>query len=274
MHRKLAVVDAQVAFVGGINIINDAPPGQTARLDYAVCVEGEVVQHIHLAVRHLWRLVSWVSLQPQRIHPHPLKPERLSSPQIGFLIRDNLRHRRDIEHAYLRAISRAQHEIIIANAYFLPGKRFRRALHKAVQRGVRVVLLLQGQMEYRLQHYATLALYDEMLNAGVEIYEYRSSFMHAKVAVVDGEWATVGSSNIDPFSLWLAREANLVVRDHSFASALRGSLLHEMQGGAVRVDHDRWHRRGLYARFLLRVSYGLVRVLAGLAGYAHRRDDI
>jgi len=94
--------------------------------------------------------------------------------------------------------------------------RFRHALLNAARRGVRAVLLLQGQVEYRLKHVATRALYDELLRAGMEIYEYHASFMHAKVAVVDGYWATVGSSNIDPFSRWLAREANLVVRDAGF----------------------------------------------------------
>jgi cardiolipin synthase len=139
---------------------------------------------------------------------------------------------------------------------------------------VRVVLLLQGQVEYRLQHYATLALYDEMLNASVEIFEYRASFMHAKVAVVDCEWATVGSSNIDPFSLWLAREANLVVRDHSFAETLRSSLMQEIVNSAIRIDHVAWHKRSIYSRFLLRVSYSLARLLVGMAGYVHRHDDI
>lgn len=275
MHRKLAVIDAEIAFVGGINIINDAPTaGQAARLDYAVRVQGEVVKHIHREVLHLWRLVSWINLIPQREHPHSLKSMRLRSPQVAFFIRDNLRHRRDIERAYLRAIIGAQHEIIIANAYFLPGKRFRRALHKAVQRGVRVVLLLQGQVEYRLQHYATLALYDEMLKSGVEIYEYQASFLHAKVAVVDGEWATVGSSNIDPFSLWLAREANLVVQDSGFAGELRGSLLREMQHAARPVIELEWHARSLWGRIFLRGSYALVRLLAGMTGYTHKRDDI
>jgi cardiolipin synthase len=133
---------------------------------------------------------------------------------------------------------------------------------------------LQGKVEYRLQHYATLALYDEFLHAGIEIHEYTQSFLHAKVAVVDGKWATVGSSNIDPFSLWLAREANIVVQDAGFAGALRASLLHEMQQGAHPVAASEWQRRGWLERLLLRASYALVRMLAGMTGYAHRHDDI
>ncbi|TAN74754.1 MAG: cardiolipin synthase ClsB, partial [Gallionella sp.] len=216
LHRKLAVMDGEAAFVGGINIIDDVPRHSDsgfARLDYAVRVQGEVAGEIHVAMRRLWGAVSRANFHArakeiERFVLDRAKPA--ATPNITFLLRDNLRHRRDIERAYLKAITGAQREILIANAYFLPGRVFRRALKKAAQRGVRVALLLQGKVEYRLQHYATHALYDQLLAVGVEIYEYQASYLHAKIAVVDGQWATVGSSNIDPFSLLLAREANLV----------------------------------------------------------------
>ena len=140
------------------------------------------------------------------------------------MIRDNLRHRRDIEHAYLAAIRTAKREILIANSYFFPGIRFRRALIAAAQRGVAVTLLLQARVEYLLLHYATRALYGQLLSAGITIQEYHRSFLHAKVAVVDDHWATVGSSNIDPYSLLMAREANVFVRDPYFADQLRDEL--------------------------------------------------
>jgi cardiolipin synthase len=112
------------------------------------------------------------------------------------LLRDNIRHRRDIENAYLQAMDHAQFEIILASAYFLPGLNFRRVLLAASGRGVRVVLLLQGKMDHPLLHYASHALYGNFLDAGIEIYEYRKSLLHAKVAVIDEQWATVGSSNL------------------------------------------------------------------------------
>src|SRR5260370_96312 len=132
---------------------------------------------------------------------------RAAAGRAARVVRDNLGHRRDIEEAYLAAIGSAREEIIIASAYFFPGRRFRRALIGAAARRVRVVLLLQGRVEYVLLHYASHALYGTLLEAGIEIYEYQKSFMHAKVAVIDGHWATVGSSNIDPVPLLLAREA-------------------------------------------------------------------
>ena len=186
-------------------------------------------------------------------------------------MRDNFRHRSDIEDAYLEAIHRAHKEVIIANAYFFPGARFRHALRSAAERGVRVVLLLQGRVEYALLHYASRALYGSLLDAGVEIYEYHRSFLHAKVAVIDRHWATVGSSNIDPFSLMLAREANIVVDDLHFAQELRRSLLQHMKTGAKVVAKRQWSRQPLWRRLLIWSSYGCARLLMGVAGYGGMR---
>ena len=272
LHRKLALMDGEVAFVTGINIINDIPEYRdfsVSRLDYAVRMQGTGVGEIHAAMRHLWGVVSWASFRRRgrEIRRFILdRPERVDTPEIVFLVRDNLRHRRDIERAYLDAIGGAQREIIIANAYFLPGRAFRHALMQAAQRGIRVVLLLQGKVEYRLQHYATHALYDRLLAAGVEIYEYQASYLHAKVAVVDGQWATVGSSNIDPFSLLLAREANLAVRDAGFAGELRASLQAAITNDAVRIGEEYGKPYNFLSRLIARLSYGVVRLLVGMAG--------
>lgn len=276
LHRKLALVDTHTAFIGGINIIDDLSRGLHApRLDYAVQVKGSVVLDIDVSMRRLWLLVSWINFHRQgernkARHLHHANTQQ----QVQFVTRDSLRHRRDIEHAYLKAIEGAQREILIANAYFLPGRRFSKALLDAAQRGVRVVLFLQGKVEYRLQHYATMALYDELLQAGIEIFAYQASYMHAKVAVIDGLWSTVGSSNIDPFSLWLAREANLVVQDKSFAMDLRDDLLDEMQHSAHRVVPSVWRKLNIFNRLVAYISYFFARFLIGIFVYHKGRDDI
>jgi cardiolipin synthase len=185
----------------------------------------------------------------------------------AFIIRDNLRHRRDIEEAYLDAIASAKDQLIIASAYFLPGRRFRRALGEAAARGVGITVLLQGRVEYLLLHYATQALYGALLKSGVRIFQYQRSFLHAKVAVVDDAWATVGSSNIDPFSLLLAREANVVVYDSAFAAQLRGSLRRAMAEGAVEVKTADLAKRPLGVRLLSWFAYGMVRLLIGVSRY-------
>lgn len=268
LHRKLACIDACLAFVGGINIIDDLDQEGKPRLDYAVRIEGPLLAPIHHAMARLWELVRWASLgrRYRASAPRVACNANEGSVQAAFLVRDNLRHRRIIEDAYLDAIRSAQHEILIANAYFLPGRRFRQALLDAAQRGVQVTLLLEGRVEYRLQYFATLALYEQMLNAGIRVYEYRHSFLHAKVAVIDDMWATVGSSNIDPFSLLLAREANVEIRDRAFAAALYTDLYAAITAGGVEISG--WIRLPWHYRLLSWLSYGAVRALIGLAGYS------
>ena len=271
LHRKLAVIDARVAFIGGINIIDDInTPGQKPpRYDYAVRVEGPLLVWMEDEVRRLWNRTAWTGLRRRWRTLPPAAVERTprGNQRAALVVRDNLSHRADIEDAYLEAIGEAREEIIIANAYFFPGVRFRRALLDATMRGVRVILLLQGRIEYALLHYASRALYGQLLDAGVQIYEYHLSFMHAKVAVIDGRWATVGSSNIDPFSLLLAREANIVVDDRAFAQELHGNLREHMESGSLVLAKSAWHQLPLLQRVLIWVSYGLARIVMGVAGF-------
>jgi len=267
LHRKLVAVDGEIAYIGGINIIDDIPHGgniAAPRLDYAVRVQGDIAHQVHEEMRYLWATVKWATLRKRLNRMRVLlrhRHENAEGVPLQLLLRDNLRHRSDIERAYLQAIAEAHSEIIIANAYFLPGWAFRQALKAAAARGVRVVLLLQGRVEHRLQHYAMLALFGQLLRDGIELYQYQHSFLHAKVGVVDGAWATVGSSNLDPFSLLLAREANLVVRDAKFAGMLRDSLLQAIQSGGLRIGHTSLNP---LSQLLARLSYGVIRLLISL----------
>ena len=269
LHRKLVVVDARVAFVGGINVIDDmhTPRHTPPRYDYAVRIEGPLIASVLQQAARLWHRVAWASLRRSLQRHQRASTEVQGHQRAALVVRDNLSHRADIEDAYLAAIGEAREEVIIANAYFFPGARFRHALRAAARRGVRVVLLLQGRVEYMLLHYASRALYGTLLDAGVEIYEYHKSFLHAKVAVIDRRWATVGSSNIDPFSLMLAREANLVVDDAAFSEELRLSLNDHMRDGAMVVAKSAWHGQPLWRRALIWSAYGCARLLMGLVGY-------
>lgn len=272
LHRKLVVVDYKIAFVGGINIQDDFDvPGVTApRTDFAVAVEGPLVAQIYLAMFRLWRVMEWLKLKRRWRKPNPAKnvPPAIGSLRAQFLIRDNIKHRRDIEAFYLAQLDHAKSEVIIANAYFLPGHHFRNALLNAAGRGVHVTLMLQGRVEYFLLHYATRAMYGDLLAAGVELHEYHKSFLHAKVAVFDGRIATVGSSNIDPFSLFLAREANVVVDDPGFANTLRGRLVEALELDCTKIVDARLKNESWFTRALSRLSFAGVRLLMGLSGYA------
>ena len=257
LHRKLCVVDQTVAFCGGINILDDYldPHVQgllkSPRLDYAVSVRGPVVRAVHDTMTQLWsRMEAVRELRSQDIagaldalRSADQDPELPSRGAVQLVLRDNVRHRVQIERAYRKALATARDEVVLASAYFFPGIRLRRALVMAARRGVRVRLLLQGQYEYFLPYRASRQLYGQLMAAGVEIYEYHASYLHAKVAVVDQQWATVGSSNLDPFSLLLAREANLVLRNASLAKALHASLCQAMEAGATRVDPQTYVHR-------------------------------
>ena len=281
LHRKICHVDGRVAFVGGINLIDDmnTPRHKPPRVDFAVRVEGPMLASIVMSMQRLWALVELTQFDRSEVPLFPVAiPTRVAGTQAAsFAVRDNLGHRSDIEAAYLAALLAAKTEIIIATAYFFPGTQFRRALTAAALRGVRVTLLLQARVEYRLLHYASRALYGQLLEAGVTIEEYHLSFLHAKVAVVDEQWATVGSSNIDPYSFLMAREANVFVRDPHFADQLRGELLRMIADGARRVVPERWAGRTNIEKALTWIAYGIVRIGMGVMGYGGNewfpRDD-
>jgi cardiolipin synthase A/B len=249
LHQKLLAVDDECAFVGGINVIDDRidinhGPTNEPRLDFAVQLRGPVVQAVAHTARTIWtraafgqewrdellalaRSAAPVSqtrtlLQSLRLMRRSQAAQRApSQPMLAaFVARDNFRQRRAIERAYIQAFRQARERIDLVSPYFYPGAEFRRTLRDAARRGVSVRLLLQGKLDYRIAGLAAQVLYEELLQHGVRIYEYTPAYLHAKVAVVDQDWATVGSSNIDPISLLLNLEANVIVRDPAFTESL------------------------------------------------------
>ena len=289
LHRKLCVVDGRVLFCGGINVLDDFHDPNHGRLvaprfDFAVQATGALVGVASDAMEQLWWRMQAVRDASQRRLPEALQalraasaahhaaPDADTSPgmRAALLLRDNVRHRSRIEKAYRRAIAAAREEIIIANAYFVPGRKLRVALQMAARRGVRVRLLLQGRYEYFMQYHAARPVYGALLKAGVEIHEYAPSFLHAKVAVIDAHgarpWATVGSSNLDPLSLLLAREANVVVEDAAFAQDLRARLEHAMLHGGRVLDPERYALRSWHERALDRVAFVLMRLALWVTG--------
>ncbi|WP_311223611.1 MULTISPECIES: cardiolipin synthase ClsB [unclassified Acidovorax] len=290
LHRKLCVIDGCVLYCGGINVLDDFhDPNHGAleapRFDFAVRVVGSLVAEASDTMEQLWwRMRAARDARKSRLSQALADLRAASAARLAaehearqpqgmramLLLRDNLRHRTRIEQAYLRAIGTARQEIIIANAYFMPGRKLRRALLLAARRGVRVQLLLQGRYEYFMQYHAARPVYGVLLEAGVEIHEYSPSFLHAKVAVVDAlgdrPWATVGSSNLDPLSMLLAREANVVVEDAAFAQDLRGRLVHAMAHAGERLDPACYAERPLRQRLLDRVAFGLMRAALWVTG--------
>lgn len=285
LHRKVVVVDQSLAFVGGINILDDyvdvpeTGQGPQPRFDFAVRVRGPIVQDLFRAQSDLWirmawprrsdwpafyrRVRGWRRQRDQELAQR--SPPLPAGIRAAALFRDNIRFRKVIESAYIGAIYRATRDVLIANSYFLPGKALQRALSDAAARGVRVRLLLQGQSEYTLQFRACRSMYGKLLSQGIAIYEYMPSYLHAKVAVIDDR-AMVGSANMDPFSLLLAREANVYIDDAQFAARLQCRLEAELQGSSQLVTVLHHQRRSWLTRLLDEVAHRLVRLGVAITG--------
>ena len=294
LHRKLCVVDHRMMFCGGINVLDDLydPNHGTLtepRFDFAISSTGPLAVDAAEAVTLLWWRVqagystrqshlgaAWDAFKASGYGGRttdalvPVTPRETSDnmpvAHAALVLRDNLRNRSSIEKSYLKAIGHARIDIVIANAYFLPGGKLRRALIGAARRGVKVTVLLQGRYEYFLQYHAARPVFDALLKEGVEIYAYAKSFLHAKVAVIDGHWATVGSSNLDPLSLLLAREANVVIEGAAFANELRGCLLNAVALQDSRIDLMAHSQRPVVKRLLDWFAYGVMRTLLWVTG--------
>lgn len=223
LHRKIVVVDATVAFIGGINFSADhlGDFGPEAKQDYAVEVTGPAVADLHhFALAQSGRQVRTRRGWRRRQQRPPLWSTDNADGLVRLIYRDNVQHRDDIEEAYIHALSKAQKRVVIANAYFFPGYRLLREIRNAARRGVHVQLIMQGQPDVLLAKLAARMLYDYLLKDGVVIHEYCQRPLHGKVALVDDEWSTVGSSNLDPLSLSLNLEANVLIRDRAFNQQL------------------------------------------------------
>lgn len=223
MHRKIVVIDDATAFIGGINYSADhlGDFGEGAKQDYALSIKGPAVTQIKKYVidalrpparQRKWRRLGWP------IHNQP------ENGTVALVVRDNGDHRNDIELHYRLAIRSAKKEITIANAYFFPGYRFLRDVRHAAKRGVKVRLVLQGEPDMPIARFVATMLYDYLISGGVEIYEYCERPLHGKIAVIDDAWSTVGSSNLDPFSLALNLEANVMIYDQAFGITMKARI--------------------------------------------------
>ncbi|EPJ8753243.1 TPA: cardiolipin synthase ClsB [Pseudomonas putida] len=269
LHRKIVVIDGQRAFIGGINYSADhlGDFGPQAKQDYAVEVVGPVVAQVHASCCRM--------LAPVLESVAPVEPTNAAAgPSSAVLVeRDNGRHRNDIEVCYLQAIRQAKRRIVVANAYFFPGYRLLRELRNAARRGVEVTLILQGQPDMRWVRALSRLLYNYLLRDDVRIHEYCKRPLHGKVALVDDDWSTVGSSNLDPLSLSFNLEANLVIRDRAFNHGLYTHLSELSQEHCKTVTLERAVRGYWWRAPLIFLGFHLTRYFPRIAGWfpAHRQ---
>ncbi|MDR7048313.1 cardiolipin synthase [Duganella sp. 3397] len=272
-HRKICVVDREIALVGGININDDmfcdynhAIPLEFPRWDFAVQVRGPLVASVQKEQEAQWRRLGKMTLIKRiNLYRDMRKVNQAAAKnmvQAGFVVRDNLRNRSTIQRAYLQALGRARKSVLLANPYFAPGRKFRHALANAAERGVDVTLLI-GVGEIWLQDAVAHSFYPKLLAAGVKIVEYRKTQLHAKVAVIDDDWATVGSSNVDGLSLFLNQEANVVIKDAAFAQSLREHIEAAVADG-VPIHYADFEHVGRFRRIGYEIAFVFYRTVMRL----------
>jgi len=245
-HRKTLVVDSRVGFTGGINISDDyaaAEDGGGGWRDTHLRLEGPAALELQYFFRIAWRRAHGPPLDERRYGSDGRRPDPLLSIASSHLRRS----RSDIRQAYRHAIRGARHRVWITNAYFLPQIRFLRALTGAAERGVDVRVMVAGTTDVPAVLFASRSIYDALLAAGVRLYEWEGRVLHAKTAVIDERWATVGSSNLDQQSLRQNLEANAIVRDVPFAAAMERMFVEDL-ASCREISAERWQHRPAWLR--------------------------
>lgn len=277
LHRKLVVIDQEIAFIGGINYCLDhiAKAGPDAKQDYAVEIRGPVVADIYQSCKLL--LLRGSSRRERRNYLRRAAtppPEPLGHVRALMVERDNGKHSKDIERQYRLAARVAQHRLLIANAYFFPGYRLLREIRRAAKRKVEVILILQGQPDMPWVTALSRLLYNYLLRSGVVIYEYCKRPFHGKVALMDDKWVTIGSSNLDPLSLSLNLEANVVIEDEAFNQQLYTHLIKLVETDCKRLTLQTAVRGYWWRIPLIFLSFHFLRIFPAIAGWlpAHKHE--
>ncbi|TBU84419.1 cardiolipin synthase ClsB [Phytopseudomonas dryadis] len=268
LHRKIVVVDGEVAYIGGINFSAEhlGDYGPMAKQDYAVRVRGPIVADLHAASERL--LDSRTDRQVAYARSNQPSQQRYAgNSRLLLTVRDNEDNTNNIEQHYLEAIRNAQQRLVVANAYFFPGYRLLRELRNAARRGVKVTLILQGQPDMPLVRLCSRLTYNYLLRDGVTIYEYCQRPLHGKVALADHEWATVGSSNLDPLSLSLNLEANVIIRDPALNRHLHDHLMELAKSSCKSITLQRVTRGYWWRAPLIFLCFHFLRHFPAIAGW-------
>lgn len=267
-HRKLLIVDDAVGFVGGVNLA--APwlaAGEPAWRDAAVAVTGPTVLAMRTLFVALWRRETGrtptlpdVAPAPASWHDASAGPlatfERVRADTIELLAHGPLAGKRSISRAFLDAIRSARERIWITNSYFVPDRRFVRALRQAARRGVDVRLIVPGRSDVAVVAFASQVILRRLARAGVQVYAWTHSVLHAKTAVIDGHWVTVGTLNLDHRSLDFNHEVNVAVHGRDVARAAERQFEADL-ARCAHLDRTALETVSLLARVLQWLAYQL-----------------
>lgn len=245
-HRKMLVVDGRVGFAGGINIadVYVSSGGRPGWRDTHLRLEGPAALELEYFFLHTWRRAGGAPLDEAR---YGGQGRRRADPLVSVVSSHKRHGRTGIRDAYRDAIRSATERVWITNAYFLPTLPFIRNLIEAARRGVDVRVMVGGTTDVKAVLFASRSIYEILLAAGVRMFEWEGRVLHAKTAVADGRWSTVGSSNLDAQSLRQNLEVNAIIRDEAFAAALT-RMFEEDLASCREINHVRWRERPSWIR--------------------------
>ena len=250
-HQKILVVDDRIGFTGGINIGDEYAPvedGGGGWHDLHARVEGPAVFDLARLFRWMW-IKNGGAPFPEPLMPRTETAAQSHSALVQVISNAHLRTRFQMRRAYLFAVRRAERRIDIMNAYFIPERRLRREFVRAAQRGVNVRLIVPGNTDIAAVYYATRYLYARLLRRGVRIFEWQERMMHAKSAVIDGVWSTIGSYNLDRRSLLHNLEVGVIVIDRGVGETLDAQFELDIQR-CREVSLATWEQRSMWHKFL------------------------
>ncbi|MFV8443121.1 phospholipase D-like domain-containing protein [Flavobacterium sp. LB2P44] len=264
LHRKVIVADARIALVGGINIADKYHGSATEKpwLDYAIQLNGEIA-------KPLQQLCHDIYFKKRRLRNKKIKSVFQIQEDISVRILQNdwLKGKNEICDAYIQSIRHAKKEIIIVGSYFLPGIRIIRALKKASKNKVVIKLILSGKSDLPLTRRATCFLYDKLLHYKIELYEWENSVLHGKAAVIDGNWATIGSFNLNNLSSYGSLEMNIEIHSDSFSAMFQEHLNGIIAQCQSITPESLKTKTNIITKLINLVSYGLTRIIEVLVTY-------
>ena len=267
-HRKLLLVDHQLAVVGGTGVTDEFwQPGQNTCdwHEVMVAIEGPLVQDWQMLFDRQWRAnISRKAWKPATHFGLPRLPRVPDEGDgMGRVAYADAHQHRDILQSLVRAINSAQHRIWLATPYFLPTWSVRRSLRRAASRGVDVRLLLTGpRTDHPSVRYAGHRYYPRLLKSGVQIFEYQPCFLHLKMVLID-DWVSIGSCNFDHWNLRFNLEANLEALDPGLTAAVVGSFEADFAQSQA-VSLEAWKARPLWRRVKQRVWGWIDRLVVNL----------
>lgn len=276
MHHKVVVADGIYSMVGGINISNryNDMPGTPAWMDLALYCEGEVSYQLSELCKSMWGKNDTNKPDPSLAEQFFTNIKKKEYCSVRIRRNDWVKRKNEVLKSYLYMLLHAEKEIIIMCSYFLPGRAIRKAMVKAAKRGVIIKTILAGPSDVMVAKHAERYLYDWLLKNNIQIFEYQKTVLHAKIAVYDNRWVTIGSYNVNNISAYASLELNLDVRNRPFASSTATFLNHIMITDCKKITRENYvSATRFFKRLWQRLCYWFIKNMLSLFTFYFKQEE-